>query len=557
MQNKTGRVGCFCPFDSDLGQHWPDDDSEKQNTLTPGPPAVLLTRGETGRTVFRLYFPLIGTFPFSPFFSTLKPVPEKSRRMYQEQGGWGDKAAEQDIAKNFVGLTLKEGNNTILASNKPLTTTDGGEDEDKITKAEKSLLQKITRTKLVTSKAEIEIQRQDPFSPLHSIKSFEALNLQPNLLKGVYEMGFNTPSKIQETALPILLADPPQNMIAQSQSGTGKTAAFVLAMLSRVVVENKYPQVLCLSPTYELAIQTGEVAAKMGQFCDDVRIRYAVRGEDLPKHTKIDEHIIIGTPGKVLDWATKYKFFDLSKITVFVLDEADVMIATQGHQDQSFRIRKYLSEKCQIMFFSATYDEEVMQFAKGIVPNPLLIRLKREEESLENIKQYYTVCEHKDEKYQAIANIYGGITVGQMMIFCQTRKMASWLTEKLSRDGHAVALLSGELTVEQRIAVLDRFRDGKEKVLITTNVLSRGIDIEQVTVVVNFDMPVDQQRRADCETYLHRIGRTGRFGKTGIAINLVSSQEYSTVLKQIQDHFGRKIECLNPDDSDEVDKLND
>uniref|UniRef100_T1HI83 RNA helicase n=1 Tax=Rhodnius prolixus TaxID=13249 RepID=T1HI83_RHOPR len=334
----------------------------------------------------------------------------------------------------------------------------------------------------------------------------------------------------------------PQNMIAQSQSGTGKTAAFVLAMLSRVDPSLNYPQVLCLSPTYELAIQTGEVAARMGQFCDDIRFKYAVR---VPRNTKIEEHIIIGTPGKVLDWATKYKFFELSKITVFVLDEADVMIATQGHQDQSFRIRRFLPSHCQIMFFSATYDEEVMQFAKGIVPNPVLIRLKREEESLDNIKQYYVVCEHKDEKYAAITNIYGAVTVGQAMIFCQTRKTAAWLAEKMSRDGHAVALLSGELTVEQRIAVLDRFRDGKEKVLITTNVLSRGIDIEQVTIVVNFDMPVDAQKRADCETYLHRIGRTGRFGKTGLAINLVGSDEINTVLRQIEDHFGKYSFLLN------------
>jgi ATP-dependent RNA helicase DDX19/DBP5 len=153
-------------------------------------------------------------------------------------------------------------------------------------------------------------------------------------------MGFNAPSKIQETALPTLLADPPQNMIAQSQSGTGKTAAFVTAMLSRVDTNKKYPQVLCLSPTYELAIQTGEVAAKMAQFCPDIKLRYAVRGEEIPRNFKLDDHIIIGTPGKILDWGIKFKSFDLKKITVFVLDEADVMIATQGHQDQCIRIHK-------------------------------------------------------------------------------------------------------------------------------------------------------------------------------------------------------------------------
>ena len=373
------------------------------------------------------------------------------------------------------------------------------------------------------NKNDLEIQRNNPKCPLYSVKSFEELNLQPNLLKGVYSMGFNAPSKIQETALPTLLADPPQNMIAQSQSGTGKTAAFVLAMLSRVQPDLHYPQVLCLAPTYELAMQIGEVAMKMSQFCQDLTIKYAVRGEIVNRGSKITENIIIGTPGKVLDWSHKFKFFDLKKINVFVLDEADVMIATQGHQDQSIRIHKNLSSHCQMLLFSATYDQAVMDFAENIVSNPVTIKLRREEESLKNIKQVYVDCPTEEAKYRSIANIYGVITIGQAMIFCHTRQTVTWLAEKMKADGHMVALLSGELTVEERLIVLNRFREGDAKILITTNVLSRGIDIEQVTIVVNFDLPVDINKRADCETYLHRIGRTGRFGKNGLAINLVDS----------------------------------
>lgn len=202
------------------------------------------------------------------------------------------------------------------------------------------MLRKIIRKGLVESKQDLEVQRKNPLSPLFSVKTFEALRLKPELLKGVYAMGFNAPSKIQETALPTLLADPPQNMIAQSQSGTGKTAAFVLAMLSRVNTALDYPQVLCLSPTYELAIQTGEVAAKMAQFCPEIKMRYAVRGEDIERNSKLNDHIIIGTPGKIMDWGLKFRSFDLGKISVFVLDEADVMIATQGHQDQCIKIHK-------------------------------------------------------------------------------------------------------------------------------------------------------------------------------------------------------------------------
>jgi len=433
----------------------------------------------------------------------------------------------------------------------------GEDDEDQaLSAAELSYMRKVINKGLVENKNSVEIERKDPKSPLYSVKSFEELNLNPKLLKGVYAIGFNNPSKIQESALPTLLADPPQNMIAQSQSGTGKTAAFVLAMLSRVNPDQNFPQVLCLCPTYELALQIGAVANSMSQFYPELKIRYAVRGEMIARGSKIEDHIIIGTPGKVLDWSSiKFNFFDLKKIRVFVLDEADVMIAIQGHQDQSIRIHKYLNPDCQMLLFSATYDQEVMDFAENIISNPVVIKLRREEESLDNIKQYYVYCDSIEAKYRSIANIYGTITIGQAMIFCQTRKTASWLADELKRDGHALSLLSGDLGPDERLMVLDRFREGLEKILITTNVLSRGIDVEQVTIVVNFDLPVDQNGKADCETYLHRIGRTGRFGKTGLAINLVDSPKSMGIMKEIEKHFAKDIIKLNTEDTEEIEKI--
>ncbi|XP_075155168.1 putative ATP-dependent RNA helicase Dbp80 [Haematobia irritans] len=463
-----------------------------------------------------------------------------------EDGNWAKKAEDQlELGKLVSNLEIESKDESKEQSEAP----------DIASPAETSLLLKIIRKGLVESKSDLEIQRKDPSSPLYSVKTFEKLHLKPEILKGIYAMGFNAPSKIQENALPILLADPPQNMIAQSQSGTGKTAAFVLAMLSRVDTKLDYPQVLCLSPTYELAIQTGEAAARMAQFCPDIKLKFAVRGEEVDPGTKLTDHIIIGTPGKVLDWGIKYKFIDLKKIRVFVLDEADVMIATQGHHDQCIRIHKQLSPKCQMLFFSATYDKEVMDFAEHIVPDANIIRLQREQESLDNIKQYYVRCNSEEEKYQAIQNIYGSITIGQAIIFCHTRKTAGWLAGKLSSDGHSVAVLSGDLTVEQRLAVLDRFRIGLEKVLITTNVLSRGIDVEQVTIVVNFDLPMDAKGRADCETYLHRIGRTGRFGKNGIAINLVDSEKSMDICRAIENHFKKTIKELNADNTEEIERI--
>ncbi|NXW24988.1 DDX25 helicase, partial [Circaetus pectoralis] len=420
--------------------------------------------------------------------------------------------------------------------------------------AETSLLNKLIRTSLVESSHRVEILQQDPSSPLFSVKTFEELPLKKELLQGIYMMGFNRPSKIQETALPIMLAYPPQNLIAQSQSGTGKTAAFVLAMLSRVNAAEKYPQCLCLAPTYELALQIGHVIEKIGRFCADITVMYAVRGNRVLQGTTLQEQIVIGTPGTMLDWCFKRRVMDLKKINMFVLDEADIMIDTQGLSCQSIRIQRALPQGCQMLLFSATFKETVRAFAMQIVSNPIMIKLREEELTLSNIRQYFFVCRSWEEKYRALCNIYGSITIGQAMIFCQTRRSADWLSVEMSQDGHQVAILTAELTVAQRADVIQRFRDGKEKVLIATNVCARGIDVQQVTIVVNFSLPTNQRSEPDFETYLHRIGRTGRFGKRGVAFSMVESQNVGLV-QMIEEHFQTKIKQLDPDDMDELEKL--
>ncbi|KAK2505260.1 hypothetical protein MC885_021250 [Smutsia gigantea] len=322
--------------------------------------------------------------------------------------------------------------------------TEEDDDEDRGDLASDSLLNKLIRQSLVESSHQIEVLQKDPCSPLYSVKTFEELRLNEDLLKGIYAMGFNRPSKIQEMALPMMLAYPPQNLIAQSQSGTGKTAAFVLAMLSRVNALELFPQCLCLAPTYELALQTGRVVEQMGRF--------------FPRDSDITKQIIIGTPGTVLDWCFKRKLIDLAKISVFVLDEADVMIATQGFSDQSIRIQRALPSECQMLLFSATFEDSVWRFAERIIPDPNIIKLRKEELTLNNIQQYYVLCKDRRDKYQALCNIYGSLTIGQAIIFCQTRHNAKWLSVEMMQDSHQVSLLSGELTVDQRASIIKRDR---------------------------------------------------------------------------------------------------
>ncbi|XP_036601769.1 ATP-dependent RNA helicase DDX25 [Trichosurus vulpecula] len=474
-------------------------------------------------------------------------------------GGDAGAAESERLSSHFSHLIPRKSLRGLKSTTVPglgasINNSEDDEEEDMVDLAANSLLNKLIRQSLVESTHRVEVLQKDPSSPLYSVKTFEELRLKEELLKGIYAMGFNRPSKIQEMALPMMLAHPPQNLIAQSQSGTGKTAAFVLAMLSRVNASELFPQCLCLAPTYELALQTGRVVEQMGKFCIDVEVMYAVRGNRAPRCTDITKQIIIGTPGTVLDWCFKRKVIDLNKIRVFVLDEADVMIDTQGFSDQSIRIQRALQPECQMLLFSATFEDSVWQFAERIIPDPNVIKLRKEELTLNNIRQYYVLCDSRKDKYQALCNIYGGITIGQAIIFCQTRQNAKWLTVEMMQDGHQVSLLSGELTVDQRASIIQRFRDGKEKVLITTNVCARGIDVKQVTIVVNFDLPFNQTGEPDYETYLHRIGRTGRFGKKGIAFNMIEVNKLPLLFK-IQDHFNSKIKQLDPDDMDEIEKI--
>lgn len=239
-----------------------------------------------------------------------------------------------------------------------------------------------------------------------------------------------------------------------------------------------------------------------------------------------------------------------------MLDEADVMIDTQGLGQTSTKLRQGLNMRCQLMLFSATYDDRCRSFAETIVPNPVVIHLKREEENLKNIAQYYVHCKNEEEKYVCLANIFGTLNIGSTFIFCHTKKSAKFLKEKLEKDGHAVGLITGDLTVQERADILKRFKDGDERVLITTNLMARGIDVEQVTVVVNYDLPINMDNRdIDFETYLHRIGRTGRFGKNGLAINLVDGKKTLEMIKKLSQHFSSEIKELDALNIDEISKL--
>ena len=319
-----------------------------------------------------------------------------------------EEPVDSDASKLLESLSInKQGDSAPIKDEKPVV-----ESENKVSDEQNSEPTKEPETKtetenndsnLISSTYEVQVKladlQADPNSPLYSVKSFEELGLSPELLKGLYAMKFNKPSKIQEKALPLLISNPPKNMIGQSQSGTGKTAAFSLTMLSRVDVNDPNTQCICLSPTRELARQTLEVITTMGKFTK-VTTQLVVP-QAMEKNQGTQAHIVVGTPGTLLDMI-KRKLLRTGKVKVFVLDEADNMLDGQGLAAQCIRVKKVLPTSCQLVLFSATFPTEVRKYAEKFVPNANSLELKQEELNVDAIKQLYMDCDSEKHKAEVL-----------------------------------------------------------------------------------------------------------------------------------------------------------
>lgn len=402
------------------------------------------------------------------------------------------------------------------------------------------------------SSSEIEVRlanpREDPNSPLYSVTRFEDLDLSPELLRGLYAMNFTKPSKIQEKALPLLLSDPPTNLIAQSQSGTGKTAAFTLTMLKRADPSLPCTQAVCIANTRELAKQIAEVLLQMSVHTD-LKVGVAVKEESgqhrSARRTKMTDHIVVGTPGTLLDMARKH-VMDFSSVRVLVFDEADAILDAQNLMEQAQGVRKLVHPQAQILLFSATFPEKVKLFAQRFAPRANMLILRREEVKVEAIKQFFMRV-NADKKCLKLSDLYGLLTVGQSIIFVKTRRSAYEVHAFMAQEGHQVSVLTGNDTPTQRDAVMEEFRKGKSKVLVSTDVLSRGIDVPQINLVVNYDMPVEENGQPDFEAYVHRIGRTGRFGRSGVSINFIDSERAERMQNEITGSYGMSVMEMPPD----------
>lgn len=367
--------------------------------------------------------------------------------------------------------------------------------------------------------------------------SWDDLDLNPDLLRGIYAYGFERPSPIQGKAIhPILNG---RDLIAQAQSGTGKTGSFTIGALSKINISENSNQVLIMAPTHELAHQITSVINSLSSMMNGIRIKTIVGGssidEDAEEMRKNPPHIIVGCPGRVYDMIRR-RHINANKLKLVILDEADEMLSA-GFKDQVYNVFKYLNKNVQIALFSATLPNNIFQITNKFMRDPVTICVKAESLTLEGIKQYFIAINDDREKYMTLKDLYQHISLSQCIIYANSVKRVIDLYEAMKEDGFPVCCLHSNMEKSEREKVFKEFRQGVSRVLISSNVTSRGIDIQQVGVVINFDLP------RDVHNYLHHIGRSGRWGRKGTGINFITRRDV-TKMKEIEQYYSTQIEEL-------------
>jgi len=368
----------------------------------------------------------------------------------------------------------------------------------------------------------------------YEIEKWDDLEINPQLLRGIYAYGFENPSPIQKKAIKPLLSK--RDVIAQAQSGTGKTATFTIGALSNIDLNDNSSQVLVLSPTKELTIQTAKVFESLGAMMENLRIQMLYGGSAIEEgsifSSKKTPHVICGCPGRVYDMLRRDRLSGRS-FKLVILDEADEMLSA-GFKEQVYNIFQYFSNDIQVAMFSATLPDSINQITQKIMRNPVRITVKREMLTLEGIQQFYIAVEDDRQKYLTMKNLFAFFSVSQCIIYCNSVKRVQELYEAMKEDEFPVCCIHSGMDKGERENAFNEFKSGKSRVLISSNVTARGIDIQQVSIVINFDVP-------KCvNTYLHRIGRSGRWGRKGVGINLITRRDVSK-MKEIEQHYSTQI----------------
>jgi len=367
------------------------------------------------------------------------------------------------------------------------------------------------------------------------IPEFDQMGLRNELLRGIFTYGFEKPSAIQQRA--IVPFSQGRDIIAQAQSGTGKTATFAVGILQQIDVSKKHVQALIVLPTRELARQVNKVVTKISVHMQ-IESLLCTGGENIKRDSDtLDQgvHIVVGTPGRIYHMI-KNGVLKTNNIKVFCLDEADQMLSNEFEEDIR-DIFSTLPSEVQVGVFSATLPDDCLQITKKFMRDPIKVLVKKEELTLMGINQFYVNCREQRFKYDVLVDLYADVSIQQAVIFCNSKRTVDWLTTKMKGDNFTVAATHGSIHPEDRRQVMDEFIEGGSRVLITTDLLARGIDVQRVSVVINYDLPLEK------ETYLHRIGRSGRFGRKGLAINFVTERDIRN-LRALEQFYDTQIEPL-------------
>jgi len=375
------------------------------------------------------------------------------------------------------------------------------------------------------------------------VDSFDDLELQEGLLRGIYSYGFEKPSAIQQRAIRPVIEG--RDTIGQAQSGTGKTATFVIGALQRMDFDARACQALILAPTRELAQQIHKVVLALGDYLH-VKCHSCIGGtsvrDDIDK-LREGQHVVVGTPGRVYDMLGK-RHLRIDDLQTFVLDEADEMLS-RGFKDQIYDIFKTLPPNVQVCLFSATMPPDILELTTRFMRDAVRILVKKDELTLEGIRQFYVAIEKEEWKLDTLCDLYETLTITQAIIYCNTRRKVDFLADQMTKRDFTISTMHAELDQKERDLIMREFRSGSSRVLISTDLLARGIDVQQVSLVINYDLPQNM------ENYLHRIGRSGRFGRKGVAINFVTNQDVRT-MKDIEKYYHTQIEEMPMDIADMI-----
>lgn len=361
-------------------------------------------------------------------------------------------------------------------------------------------------------------------------ENWDELNINPDILRGIYSYGFEKPSEIQKKSIPVICDK--KDVIAQAQSGMGKTGAFTIGTLSLLDTNVNKLQAVILAPTHELVKQICNVIQSLGSMIKDLRVKTLIGGTSIQTDAETIKqscpHVIVGCAGRIYDMFRR-KYINGRDIKIMVLDEADEMLS-RGFKDQIYDIFQFMPENLQVAIFSATLPPEIMTLTGKFMRDPVHITMEAEKLNLECITQYYIALRHDGDKYDTLKDLFSAISVSQCIIYCNSVKRVSDLYQAMKEEGFSVCCIHSSMDKTERDSEFQQFKTGKYRVMISSDITARGIDIQQVSIVINFDITKCPHK------YLHRIGRSGRWGRKGMAINFVTKHDIDT-MKRIENHY--------------------